>query len=68
MFARSRNVADKCIEYDVKKMVMILTDMAIAEELEELSRKVKITDMAKLMKKTVPEFKSKNSRSEKYDK
>ena len=53
MFARSRNVADKCIEYDVKKMVMILTDMAIAEELEELSRKVKIPDMAKLMKKTV---------------
>ena len=52
----------------VKKMVMILTDMAIAEELEELSRKVKIPDMAKLMKKTVPEFKSKNSRSEKYDK
>ena len=27
--ARSRNVADKCIEYDVKKMVMILTDMAV---------------------------------------
>lgn len=40
----------------------------VAEELETLSRKVEIPDMIRLMKRTVPEFKSKNSRFEKYDK
>ena len=35
----------------------------VAEELE-----VEIPDMVRLMKKTVPEFKSKNSRFEVYDK
>lgn len=40
----------------------------VAEELETLSRKVEIPDMIRLMKRTVPEFKSKNSRFEVYDK
>ena len=39
-----------------------------AQELEELSRAVIIPDMVRLMKKVVPEFKSKNSRFEVYDK
>lgn len=38
-----------------------------AQELEELSRAVIIPDMVRLMKKVVPEFKSKNSRFEIYD-
>ena len=40
---------------------------AIVDELEDLSRKVEIPDMVKLMKRTVPEFISKNSRFEIYD-
>lgn len=36
--------------------------------LEELSRAVNIPDMVRLMKTIVPEFKSKNSRFEEYDK
>ena len=40
----------------------------VAEELETLSRAVNIPDMIRLMKRTVPEFKSKNSRFEEYDK
>ena len=39
----------------------------VAEELETLSRSVNIPDMIRLMKRTVPEFKSKNSRFEEYD-
>lgn len=39
-----------------------------AQELEELSRAVIIPDMVRLMKKVVPEFKSKNSRFEEFDK
>lgn len=39
-----------------------------AQELEELSRAVVVPDMVRLMKKVVPEFKSKNSRFEVYDK
>ena len=39
----------------------------ITDNLEELSRAVNIPDMVRLMKKTVPEFKSKNSPYEKYD-
>ena len=42
--------------------------LAIVNELEDLSRKVEIPDMVKLMKKTVPEFISKNSKFEVYDK
>ena len=38
-----------------------------ADELERLSREVDIPDMVRLMKRTVPEFKSKNSRFEVYD-
>ena len=40
---------------------------AVAEELERCSRDVNIPDMIRLMKKTVPEFKSKNSKFEVYD-
>ena len=40
----------------------------VADELERLSRIVEIPDMVRLMKRTVPEFKSKNSRFEIYDK
>ena len=39
-----------------------------AEQLEELSRAVEIPDMVRFMKRTVPEFKSKNSQYEMYDK
>lgn len=39
----------------------------VTEELEALSRAVSIPDMIRLMKRTVPEFKSKNSRFEVYD-
>ena len=39
-----------------------------AAELETLSRAVEIPDMVRLMKRTVPEFKSRNSRFEVYDK
>ncbi|MDE5637363.1 MAG: polysaccharide biosynthesis protein, partial [Alistipes sp.] len=41
---------------------------AAAVGLEELSRAVNIPDMVRLMKRTVPEFKSQNSRFEIYDK
>ena len=37
-------------------------------QLERLSRAVEIPDMVRLMKQIVPEFKSKNSRFEEYDK
>ena len=40
---------------------------SIIDELEDLSRKVEIPDMVKLMKRTVPEFISKNSRFEVFD-
>lgn len=40
----------------------------VVNELEELSRAVVISDMVRLMKRTVPEFKSKNSPFEVYDK
>ncbi len=40
----------------------------VAAELESLSRAVEIPGMVRLMKRTVPEFKSKNSRFEEYDK
>ena len=40
----------------------------MADELERLSREVEIPDMVRLMKRTVPEFKSRNSRFEIYDK
>ena len=42
--------------------------LAGVEELERLSRAVEIDDMVKLMKGIVPEFISKNSRFEKFDK
>ncbi len=41
--------------------------LRVAEELETLSRAVEIPDMVRLMKRTVPEFKSKNSVYEQYD-
>ena len=42
--------------------------LAAVDKLENLSRDVKIPEMVVLMKQTVPEFKSKNSEFEKYDK
>ena len=42
--------------------------LAVADQLEDLSRKVIIPEMVKLMKNTVPEFKSKNSEFEAFDK
>ncbi len=51
----------KVREYDYKDA------QKVASELEDLSRKVEIPDMVRLMKKTVPEFKSKNSVYEEYD-
>ena len=42
--------------------------LAAVDKLENLSRDVKIPEMVVLMKQTVPEFKSKNSVFEKYDK
>ena len=39
----------------------------VTEELEALSRAVSIPDMIRLMKRTVPEFRSKNSKFEEYD-
>ncbi len=39
----------------------------VAEELERMSRAVLIPDMVRLMKRTVPEFKSNNSQYEAYD-
>ena len=39
----------------------------VADELERLSRAVEIPDMVRLMKRTVSEFKSKNSIYEQYD-
>ena len=40
----------------------------VADELESLARAVEIPTMVRLMKRTVPEFKSKNSQYEQYDK
>ena len=51
----------KVREYDYREAC------EVAEELEALSRKVEIPDMIRLMKRTVPEFKSKNSKYEIYD-
>ncbi len=42
--------------------------LKVVEELEALSLAVEIPDMVRLMKHTVPEFKSKNSMYEAYDK
>jgi FlaA1/EpsC-like NDP-sugar epimerase len=41
---------------------------AVVEELERLTKAVDIPALVRLMKDTVPEFKSKNSEFEKYDK
>ena len=49
-------------EYEYNEVVPIV------DELTDLSRKVEIPEMVMLMKKTVPEFKSKNSEYSKYDK
>ncbi len=42
--------------------------LKVADKLEELSREVEIPDMVRLMKRIVPEFKSKNSVYEEFDK
>ena len=41
--------------------------LSVVEELERLSRLVEIPDMVRLMKKTVPEFISRNSQFEEFD-
>lgn len=51
----------KVRKYDYNELTDIFT------ALDALSRQVEIPDMVKLMKKTVPEFKSKNSEFEIYD-
>lgn len=51
----------KVREYEYGKAKEIMT------ELEDLSLRVEIPDMVRLMKSTVPEFISKNSQYEKYD-
>ncbi len=51
----------KVREYDYNDAVKF------ADELENYSRSVEISDMVRLMKKVVPEFKSKNSRFEEFD-
>ncbi len=51
----------KVREYDYDDAVKV------ANELENYSRAVEIPDMVRLMKRIVPEFKSKNSRFEQYD-
>lgn len=51
----------KVREYEYDQMKVVL------EELVDLAHKVKIPEMVVLMKKTVPEFISKNSRFEEYD-
>ena len=57
----SRIMIAKVREYDYEQA------KEMADELERLSREVEIPDMVRLMKRTVPEFKSKNSRFEVYD-
>ena len=52
----------KVREYEYEEMKQVL------DELVDLAHKVEIPDMVILMKKTVPEFISKNSRFEEYDK
>ena len=52
----------KVREYDYDEAVQA------CDELTELSKRVKIPEMVKLMKQIVPEFKSKNSIFEMYDK
>lgn len=42
--------------------------LSVVEELERLSRLVEVSDMVRLMKKTVPEFISNNSQLEVFDK
>jgi len=42
--------------------------LPVFDELERLASEVRIPEMVKLMKETVPEFKSKNSVFEEYDK
>ncbi len=52
----------KVRQYDYQEAV------AVADRLEELSKEVRIPEMICLMKETVPEFVSKNSEFERYDK
>ncbi|MCM1150511.1 MAG: polysaccharide biosynthesis protein [Alistipes sp.] len=51
----------KIREYDYDEALRVVS------ELEELSRAVNIPEMVRLMKRTVPEYKSENSDFEKYD-
>ena len=58
----NRIMIAKVREYDYEQAC------STVDELERLSREVEITDMVRLMKTTVPEFISKNSRFEVFDK
>ena len=60
--AHNRIRIAKVREYDYENAQSMLA------QLEELSRAVEIPDMVRLMKESVPEFISKNSQFEKYDK
>lgn len=51
----------KVREYDYEEVCKA------TDTLEDLARGVEISDMVRLMKRTVPEFKSKNSRFEEFD-
>ena len=51
----------KVRDYDYRNAAGVMTTLA------ELAKAVKIPEMVILMKKTVPEFKSKHSEFEKYD-
>ncbi len=51
----------KVREYDYEEACRV------TDELADMARNIRIEDMVRLMKRTVPEFKSKNSPYEKYD-
>ena len=51
----------------VRKAVYIERALKTVKELEDYAVAVNIPDMVRLMKRTVPEFLSKNSEFEKYD-
>ena len=59
--SHDRILIAKVREYDYDEVIPVL------EKLVELAHLVQIPDMVKLMKKTVPEFISKNSRFEEFD-
>ena len=59
--SHDRNRIAKVREYDYEHACEVV------DELDKLSRIVEIPEMVRLMKRTVPEFRSKNSRFEEFD-